>query len=348
MNRAGRGLKPYFVPQAGCPVKLNQNESPFDVRPEIKERIFARLRKTDWNRYPPLGAEKLLTRLARYTDFPEAGIVLGNGSNEIIQTVLLAACEPGDPIAVVEPGFSTYPRLGRILGLEVRTLALGKNFRFDPDAIIAASRGARLVIIASPNNPTGTALTLPELEKMARAIAGYLVIDEAYYEFAGVTGQPLIRQFAKLMIIRTFSKAFGLAGARLGYLLARPEIAETMNKVKLPFSVGFFQQACGAELLQNRGFVRETVATIKRERGQMFRSMSRIRGLQPIPSRANFILFRVRTKPAAGIFDGLRKKGVLVRNFDGPGLKNWLRVTVGRPAENRAFLAALKALMEGR
>jgi len=348
MNPACLKIKPYLIPQVGCPVKLNQNESPYDVPQAIKERVFKTLRRVPWNRYPSLDDENMRDRIARYAGFPARGIVLGNSSNEIIQAVLNATCAPADKMVVIEPGFSIYDRLGRILGLDVRAVPLGPNFRLMPDAIIAAGRDANLVILASPNNPTGTYLTVPQIQILARSLRGYLAVDEAYFEFSGMTCLPLIEKYERLMVVRTFSKAFGLAGLRLGYLLARPKVAAVVATVKLPFSVGIMQPAAAIEILGDPEFIRETVGKIVREREKLLSGMQKIKGVRPIPSRANFILFRAPGRSAVRVFEGLRKRGVLVRNFETPALKYWLRVTVGRPGENAIFLSQLKAVLKVR
>jgi histidinol-phosphate aminotransferase len=346
VNPACLTVKAYRVPQEGCAVKLNQNESPYDVPPAIKERVFKTLRGLSWNRYPSLDDENLRARIARYAGFPARGIVLGNSSNEIIQTILVATCEPGAKMVVVEPGFSIYGRLGRILGLDVRSVPMTRDFRHDPDAIISAGRNARLVILASPNNPTGTCLTNAQINTLARSLRGYLAVDEAYFEFSGQTCLPLIEKHGRLMVIRTFSKAFGLAGLRLGYLLSRPNIAAVMAAVKLPFSVGILQPVAAMEMLAEPEHIRRTVALIVCEREKMTRALKKVPGVRPIPSRTNFILFRTPGRSAERIFEGLRETGVLVRNFDTPALENCLRVTVGRPDENEIFLKKLRTVME--
>jgi histidinol-phosphate aminotransferase len=346
MNPACLKIKAYRVPQAGCPVKLNQNESPYDVPPEIKERVLNELRRLPWNRYPSLDDRALRDRIARYAGFPPRGIVPGNSSNEIIQAVIVATCESADKMVVVEPGFSIYARLGLIFGRDVRSVPLGKDFRHEPDAIIACGRDARLVMLASPNNPTGTGLTIPQIEKICRSLRGYLVVDEAYFEFSGRTCLPLIEKYERLMVIRTFSKAFGLAGLRLGYLLARPRIAAVVSAVKLPFSVGIMQPAAAWEILDDPDRIRLTVNQIVREREKLSRGLKQIPGVKTIPSRTNFLLFQVAGRSAGRIFAGLKQKGVLIRCFETPALKDWLRVTVGRPEENEIFLKKLKLVLE--
>lgn len=346
MNPACLKVKAYLIPQAGCPVKLNQNESPYDVPPEIKDRVLDKLRRASWNRYPSLDDGRLRNKIARYAGFPARGIVPGNSSNEIIQAVLVAACEPAGKMVVVEPGFSIYARLGLIFGRAVRSVPLGKDFRHEPDAIIARGEDARLVILASPNNPTGTGLTIPQIETICRSIRGYLVVDEAYFEFSGRTCLPLVEKYERLMVIRTFSKAFGLAGLRLGYLLAQPRIAAVIAAVKLPFSVGILQPAAALEMLDEPGYIRQTVNRIVREREKLRRGLLMIPGARVIPSRTNFMLFRFPGRSAARIFADLRKNGVLIRHFDTPALKDWLRVTVGRPEENEIFLKKLRIVLE--
>jgi len=336
----------YFVLQ-DSPVKLNQNESPYDIPLELKEKITEKLHKTRWNRYPPANASRLKEKLADYSGHPPEGIVTANGSNEIIQAILLAACDPGDRVMVVSPGFSIYTRLAGILGLKVLDIPLLEDFTFDVPSMMERSLLAKVIMFASPNNPTGTVLDVQEIERIAASFQGLLVVDEAYFEFHEQNTQKLIEKYHNIIVIRTFSKAFGMAGLRLGYLLASPEIAGEVEKTKLPFSVGIFQQA-GAEVVLEQGdIIQEVVDRIKNERDLVFAELEDISSIEPVPSSANFILFRINGRPAVDVFEQLKAKGVLVRFFGIPRLENMLRVTIGTSEENRAFVKNLIKVMEG-
>ncbi len=341
-------LSEYFVPQARARIKLNQNESPYDIDATLKKEIIIKLRKSKWHRYPLLRPSLLIKAISRYTDFPDPGIVIGNGSNEIIATILFAIGDRKDKVITVSPGFAIYPRVAKIIGLEIVDIPLAEDFRFDVSLILKKSKGAKIIILASPNNPTGTALRIEEIREIVKNFRGIFVVDEAYFEFYQKTAQDFINRFKNLIVIRTFSKAFGLAGIRLGYLLARPEMAKQIDKAKLPFSVGLFQQIAGLVMMKNKSYIGSIVEEIIKERKEMFKQLSRIDGIRPIPSYANFILFELKTKPAKEVFNRLYKQEVLVRSFEAPRLKNALRVTIGKPDENQIFLNHLKTIMNER
>jgi len=203
------------------------------------------------------------------------------------------------------------------------------------------------MILASPNNPTGTALKIREIEQIAREFDGLMAVDEAYYEFHQETAQELIHKLDNIIVLRTLSKGFRLAGIRLGYLMGSKEVVKELIKAKLPFSLGVFQQVAGEVILENRKFIQSSVETIIRERSRLFEELKSIRGIHPIPSCANFVLFESKIMSGKELYRILFKKGVLVRYFDVPGLKNMLRVTVGTPEENDLFVKKLKQIAEG-
>lgn len=338
-------LDEYCVPQDQSLVKLNQNESSYDVPAALKQDILNRLNEWKWNRYPPLKADSLVRAISAYTDYPASGIVVGNGSNEMIQAVLAAFCGPGDKVLLVSPGFSIYPRVAHIMGLERIDVPLADDFAFDTPRIIEKSEEARMIMIASPNNPTGTAFNLDDIEEIAETFHGIFVIDEAYFEFHKVTAQTCISRYQNIILLRTLSKAFSLAGLRLGYVLAAPEMARAMDKTKLPFSVGIFQQIAGEVLLNNHGVITQVADMIIKEREKVFSQLSRMESIRPIPSSTNFILFEVKDGSAKGVFDACYHQGVLLRYFGGKHLKDFLRVTIGTPEENEIFVTTLKEVV---
>jgi histidinol-phosphate aminotransferase len=342
-------LSPYSVAQDGAATKLNQNESPWDVASDLKNRILTELRGCDWNRYPSGEAEWLREALARYTRHPASGIVVGNGSNELIHMVASATCSAGDRIVTVEPGFSVYGRVASVLGAQAVKVPLREDFSFDIEALIEAGHGARLMFLACPNSPTGTMLGVKEIGQIAGGFSGMLAVDEAYFEFSGQTALPLLANRQNVVILRTFSKALGSAGLRLGYLLARPDTARELEKAKLPFSVGLFQQIAGKVILSEARNIESRVDAVVTERERVLRALKSLPGLEPVPSRANFILFASTRQPAIGLYEKLKRAGILVRHFDSPRLENMLRVTIGQREENDRFLASLSGLLgEGK
>lgn len=340
------GLQEYTVPQDPRRVKLNQNESPFDIPAALKEEVLDRLRRQGWNRYPPNQTGRLVERISAYTGFPVAGILVGNGSNEMIQTLIYSTCDSGDKLLVVEPGFSVYRRVASIMNIGVMTVPLGKDFEFDPDAIIDQGKEAKLIILAAPNNPTGTSPEIGDILEITNRVGGLVAIDEAYYEFSRQTAQPFIERSENLIVIRTFSKSLRLAGIRLGYLLGRQEMVRELAKARLPFSLSIFQQAAGEALLENPAFLDAGVEEILRERDRVFEEMARAKNIRPVRSLANFILFQCRCMTAHRLYSKLCEAGVVLRRFDHPRLENSLRVTIGTAVENDIFLQALREAVE--
>jgi len=202
-----RAMSSYSVFQEIEGVKLNQNELPSDIPEKIKEEIFIRLKLTPWNRYPPNQPEILTTAIAMYTQFHNEGIMLGNSSNELIQTVIYSLCDSGDKILTVTPGFSIYHRVSSVMNIETIAVPLNTDFSFDVSAILRQSKKVKLIIIASPNNPTGTVIGLNDIQRLAEESGSLVVIDEAYYEFYGNSALQLLNQYKNLVVLRTFSKA---------------------------------------------------------------------------------------------------------------------------------------------
>ena len=341
-------LPEYHVPQPSGIIKLNQNESPWDIPSDIKADICRRLSLLPWNRYPSDGAPALREKLSSYTGHPPEGILTGNGSNELIQTLITAFCRRQDRVLTVSPGFSVYGRVAESQNIRTEEVSLEESFRFDLHRISQASQQCRIAFLPSPNNPTGTWMTEEEIAGLAASSPTLFVIDEAYTEFSGSTARVLLSRFQNLVVLRTFSKAAGLAGFRLGYLLGTPEMVRDMKKAQLPFSVGAAQQAAGEVLLEHTDVIQERANSVVRERDRLQRELGQFPGIRPIPSRANFILFRTTRLPGKALFQRLFEKGVLVRQFESPQLRNYLRVTVGQSSENTIFLERLASILSER
>jgi histidinol-phosphate aminotransferase len=232
--------------------------------------------------------------------------------------------------------------------LRVIDVPLDRDFDFDLSLLIQGSRAADIAFIASPNSPTGTTLDTRRIEEFLNKADIPVVIDEAYFEFHKESALRLLCEYRNMLIVRTFSKAFGLAGLRLGYLLCSKGLAEQVDKAKPPFSVGIFQQIAGAVVMQNRKSVDAIVAEIIMEREIMYSQLQAIPGITPVPSSANFILFGVDGIQARNVYEALCDNGILVRYFDKPRLSTMLRVTVGKPEENKIFISALKKIMRNK
>jgi len=341
-------LGEYAVEQGPVRVKLNQNESSLDIPDEIKEQIWERMKTWGWNRYPPGDAGALVRSIARYTGHPESAVAVGNGSNEMIQTLVYAACDTGDRMVVVQPGFSVYRRVASVMNIEVTEVPLRDDFAFDVPGLIEAGKKAKIVILSTPNNPTGTTLTMEEIKEIAGQVPCLVAVDEAYYEFSGDTAQPLTLQWDNIVILRTFSKAFRLAGLRLGYMLGPPFLIGGLGKCRMPFSVGGFQQIAGEVVLENKAELIDYADQVRNERDRVYRELSRTAGITPTPSHANFILFRTSRLGGRELYESLLERGVLVRYFDTPLLEDRLRVTIGTREENDVFLNVLRDVLDRR
>jgi histidinol-phosphate aminotransferase len=347
---AVRGLAAYTVALPKAPVKLNQNENPWDLPEAAKRRVVEKVLARPWSRYPDLVPKDLLEALARHSGWRSDGILVGNGSNEAIEALLRVTVGPGTKVVLSEPTFTLYALLTRILGGELVRVAMLKSlgttarFRYDVDAILAARRAseAPVTIVCSPNNPTGNSLEPEQVERLCRDGDGLVVIDEAYHEFAAATLVPLLDRHPNLVVLRTFSKAMALAGLRVGYLLASPEIVREVEKARLPYSLNFFSQAAAVAALEERDALGAGVHRLVTERERLLARLGDVPGVRAFSSDANFFLIECLSADPKAVFAAMLRREVLVRDVTSyPMLERCLRVTVGTAAENDAFLHAL-------
>src|SRR5882672_3533615 len=264
---AVRAQAAYALAALTAPCKLNQNESPLDTPGPLKARILARAAELDWNRYPPFVPVALHALLAARHGWVAEGVLVGNGSNELIQAVLSVILGPGDVVVAPAPTFALYRLLNAVLGGRYEAVPLGASFVYDLDALVSRARAtdARLVILNSPNNPTGSALPPGAVERLLAETRAMIVCDEAYQEFGGPTAVPLLAQSSRMLVLRTFSKAMGLAGLRCGYGLAHPAITAEVAKAKLPYNVNALTLAAAEEVLADDRVLMERVAEIVAE-----------------------------------------------------------------------------------
>lgn len=343
-----RALGAYTLRPYEPRIKLNQNESPYDVPAALKARILKVAAERPWNRYPPFVAHNFIGAVAEATGWPSEGILVANGSNELIQATLAVIVGPGVSVVIPEPTFTLYRLMTEVNGGEVVSVPLDDALRFDVDAIVRAAQNAdaAVVVLCSPNNPTGTALTRDEIRRVHDETGALVLLDQAYVEFGGYDALPLLADHPRLVLLRTFSKAMALAGLRAGYLLAHPELAREINKAKLPYNINFFSEIAAAEVLRHRQLLAPQVQTIREERDRLYEVLRAMHGLRVFASAANFVLFRVANHQE--VFQRLLDEhGILVRDVSSyPMLQGCLRVNAGSPEENDAFLAALHAILE--
>jgi len=325
-------------------VKLDQNESPDDLPAGLRAAALDRLRRSEWHRYPALHADDLAAGLGARHGWAADGVVVAGGSNVLIQALVVLS-GLGRRVLTLTPTFQLYGLQARLLGAELHEVALGPDHAFPAEAVAAAlGHGEGVAFLPAPLAPTGNAVDPTALRRVAAAAGeGWtVVIDEAYGEFAGVDHGGLAAEHPRVVRLRTLSKAFGLAGARVGFALAHPELATELRKVVLPFSVSALQLAVAGAALDAPELVDERVRTIVAERERVATAL-RERGVRVVPSVTNFLLITV-ADPAA-THRALLEYGVLVRRQDHlPGLTGALRVTIGRSDENDAFLRAWDAL----
>lgn len=338
-----RALDGYHLKACDCPVKLNQNESPFDIPGDLKDEILQAVRQKPWSRYPEPMPMDLVQVLADHAGVDASGVLVCNGSNTLVQLVLSVICAPGVGVVIPTPSFSLYDLYVRIFSGTPVSVPLTSRYEFDVPAIrrAALDKSARLVILCSPNNPTGCAMSNADLDVLLSETRALVMVDEAYGEFHDETALDLLPKHRNLIVLKTFSKALGGAGIRIGYLIAHSELRNEIIKGKIPFDINVFSHTAALAILRRQDLIRERVAAICTERDRVFEAMSQISGIVVYPSHANLILFEV--DDPRSVFNGLVEQGVLIRNVTSyPMLDRALRVSIGSPAENDCFLKALK------
>lgn len=348
-----RSLSAYHVPPARGLIKLDAMENPYGWPPALVDQWLEVLRGAELNRYPDPSAARLTARLREVMDVPQtAGLLLGNGSDEIIQMIALcladATAEPARVVLAPEPSFVMYRMIAAFTGMDYVGVPLDEDFSLDPGAMRAAieQHEPAVVFLAYPNNPTGNLFDAEAVRAVIEAAPGLVVVDEAYHAFAGESFLGAVGDYDNLLVMRTVSK-MGLAGLRLGLLAGPAAWLDEIDKVRLPYNINVLTQLSAEFALRHADVLAEQSARIRAEREALSAALNAMAGLRVYPSRANFILFRVPAGRAGDIFGGLREAGILIKNLDGAGgpLRDCLRVTVGTPEENAAFLDALRGLL---
>lgn len=345
-----RRARPYELDLAPCRFKLDQNEVPWDLPRAVKRRIAERLLARDWGRYPDFHGEALRRALAKFHGHPASGVLVGNGSNELLGVALEAVAGPGVEVLALAPGFALYRLMIERTGAAARFLGPRPDLRL-PWAELSAEVARdprRPVILTSPNNPTGEAATVRDVEALLDRLDAPLLLDNAYGEFSTEDYRPLLARHPNLLLFRTFSKAWSLAGLRLGYLLAAPELVSELAKVKLPYNVGHAALIAGEECLAARPALARRVRLLVARRGQ-WQAMLEARGFEVFPSQANFLLVRFPGGDAAHVYAGLARCGIRVRDVSaGAGLAGCLRISIAGGAALRATAKALDEVLVER
>ena len=331
----------YPVADSSGMVKLDAMENPYPLPPALRRELAERLANVALNRYPEPNPRALCDLIKRKMRVPAGmDVLLGNGSDDLIQIIALALAKPGATLMYPAPTFVMYSMNAAFTGMRAVAVPLREDFSFDADAFIARMKAENpaVVFLAYPNNPTGVLYPHEDVERVIRAAPGLVVLDEAYHVFAGKTFMGELERHPNLLVLRTVSK-LGLAGIRLGYLAGRPEWLRELNKVRQVYNVNVLTEAAATFVLERLDVLEAQAAQIKAERARLGAALSALPGVTLFPSEANFFLMRV--PDAVRTYEALRRQGVLVRSLH-PGIANGLRVTVGTPDENRILLTALK------
>ena len=342
-----RALNAYHVADPEGMVKLDAMENPYRLPVELMSAIAARVTAAEFNRYPDPGARALKMQLRAVMQIPSGmEIVLGNGSDELIQMLALAVARPRAVMLGFGPSFVMFRMIAGFAGMKYVSVPLNADFSIAAEQTLAAIKQHQpaLIFIAYPNNPSGNLFDADVVARIIDAAPGLVVVDEAYHAFAGRTFMPRLAEFPNLLVMRTLSK-LGLAGLRLGLLAGRSEWLHHIEKVRLPYNVNVLTQLVAIEVLQHLEVLDSQAAAIRAERTRVLTELRRTSGVEAYDSDANFILFRVAT--AEQVFSGLKQRGVLIKNLHGshPLLAQCLRVTVGTPEENTRFMSALTATL---
>ncbi len=340
-------LAPYHVADATGLVKLDAMENPYPLPGDLAAEIGALAAGAAINRYPAPDARALKAAIRAALAVPaNCDILLGNGSDEIIQLLALAVARPGAAIASIDPTFVMFRMIATFTGLRYVSCPLRADFTLDVEAVEAMLERERpaLMFLATPNNPTGNAFARADVERIARAAPGLLVIDEAYYAFGDASFLDLAAALPNVLVMRTFSK-LGMAGLRLGFLVGAAQWLGQIDKLRLPYNINVLTQLAATRLLERYADLAAQASTLRGERERLAAALRALPEVEVFDSEANFLLLRV-ARPAE-LFDGLRQRGVLIKNVSGAHrlLAGCLRATVGTPGENVRLLAALQAAL---
>jgi histidinol-phosphate aminotransferase len=343
-----RALEGYHSLQVDVDVRLNTNESPLPPPDAWRAELAAEMASVQWHRYPDRAATELRAAIARWHGVRPEQVFAANGSNEVLQTLLLTYAGPGRTVVTFEPTYQMHGHIARITGATVVEGERRADFGLDAEAAcdVVSDASPAVTFLCSPNNPTGLVETEATVQAVIDAAPGLVVVDEAYAQFAPWSALDLVRDDGRLAVVRTFSKTWSMAGARLGYVIAPRWVVANLEKVVLPYHLDVVKQVAGRLAL---GHVDEMDARVKQivdERDRLFDALTAL-SVDVVPSGANFILFRPRALDGHDVWRRLVELGVLVRDCSRwPRLDGCLRVTIGLPAENDRFLSALGTVLE--
>ena len=341
-----KSIQAFALKAQKAKVKLNQNENPFDLPLEIKEKVLQKFLNEQWNRYPSPAPFELIKKLSEHHGVDSDRIVICNGSNELIYAIFLALNLKDAPVLIPQPSFYLYGKITKILGGRIIEVFLNDDFSFNVDSIAHAivDNKPGVVGLCSPNNPGGKSLKFDDVKFLISLSDAIFIIDEAYFEFSSErSAVELLDEFSNLIVIRTMSKAFGLAGIRIVYALTSKEIADEIKKVRLPFTIDRFAELTAIEILNHLDLVKRNVNYIIEQKEWLYNELCKIDEIKVFNTETNFLLVKV---DGGEVVDMLLEEGVAVRDMSSyPMMDKIFRVTVGTFEENRYFLNALKKVL---
>lgn len=342
-----RSLKAYHLTPEQASIKINQNENPYDAPEAIKSETLRRLESRAWSRYPDFVPDRLQQKLARFAEWTPEGVIVGNGSNGMIQALMTATITENRRVLLSEPTFAVYRQVATVSGGEVVSVPLTAEFDYDIKALIEKieTLDPDVTVICSPNNPTGRGMSEGDVRALLKAAKGFVAVDEAYFEFTNGSVVGLLKEHENLVVLRTFSKAMGMAGLRIGYMLAAPTVVREIKKAMLPYNLNIVSQTAAEVALEMYDKeLKPLVQEMVHERERVAKELQQLPGVVIVPSEANFMLVR-SSITAHELYAKLLQRGLLVRDVSGsPMLKDYLRISIGTPTENNTLLQAMQEI----
>jgi len=347
-------LEPYIPAPSYYDVKLNANESPFDIPDEIKEEIWSEVKDEKFSLYYDPTALELREKLSHYTGVKKDELVVGNGSDEIIMVLLFTFAGPRRKVIIPSPTFPIYETFTRISGAQPVRIPLIKPDKSEPWQLnmekirenYLNNDEYSIFFVCYPNNPTGSYFPEEHVLEIIENFNGLVIIDEAYFEFGRKSFVNYINRYENIAIVRTFSKAFCLASMRIGYLIANKDIINEVYKVKLPYNIGLFSQKAAKVMLDKISYINTVCEKITTLRNKLYQELSKIEGITPYPSITNFILCRFNDRPVDEVYQKLIQKSIIIRKLEDPALYDCLRISVGDEKDNRILLDNLKLILK--
>lgn len=345
-----RALTAYHVADASDMIKLDAMENPYQLTDKAKLNWQQQITAAELNRYPDPACAALKDVLHKLVKPPaNTSMILGNGSDELIQMIAMAVCAQDRCIMSFDPGFVMYRMIAEFVGMQYVGVSLNNEFDIDLDQTLdaIAQHQPAVIFIAYPNNPTANCFNKAAIETIIQKSPGIVVVDEAYHPFAQDSFMPMLADYENLLVMRTVSK-MGLAGLRLGFMCGQPFLVNEIDKVRLPYNINVLTQQAAQAILSNTEVLDQQASVIREQRELMLQRLAQFDGVEVFSSQANFILFRLLQHDAGAVFNALKQQGVLIKHMNASSglLQNCLRVTVGTPEENDMFQRALYTSMQ--